>query len=88
MIDFYCRSYWQSAAHETLIEVLIKYYDHQVSILQILEDRTTKNQNDSIQLQDYIISNDRNISSLYSRTTKLEGKADQDDFYFKYKADT
>ena len=37
-----------------------------------------------------MLSNDiemmRNISSLYSRTTKLEGKADQDDYYFKYKA--
>jgi len=48
--------------------------------IAILHDQTTKNKND-------IVANDNDISALKSRTTILEGKANQHDFYFKYAAE-
>ena len=62
---------------------LTRRTDKSENDIKVLEDKTSENQN-------YIFLNDMemmgNISSLYSRTTKLEEIAEQEDYYFKFKA--
>ena len=64
---------------EAEIDGLSNRADDAENEIEILQDKTSKNKND-------IISNDNDISTLKSRTTTLEAKANQNDYYFKYEA--
>jgi len=86
---------YPSEKNEDRIQTIENDIEENTREIEQVKERTVENQNDIetnqieiVEIKEQTVENQNDIFALQSRTSNLETKVNQDDFYFKYSANS